>query len=76
MKYNRNNNYNRNNYGNRNDQVGPYVPPTNREYSSSKSCGNMSCIEDMTQMIIGRFDSTDENVKEMWNDIVWYCSKI
>lgn len=31
--------------------------------------GNMSCIEDMIQKMMRRFDATDENVKEMWNDL-------
>ncbi|WMV32865.1 hypothetical protein MTR67_026250 [Solanum verrucosum] len=58
----RDNNHNRNTYDNRNDQVGPYVPPQNRE-----SGGNMARIEDMIQKMIIRFDATDENLNEMRN---------
>uniref|UniRef100_M1DLX3 Integrase core domain containing protein n=1 Tax=Solanum tuberosum TaxID=4113 RepID=M1DLX3_SOLTU len=67
--FNYDNNYKRNNYGNRNDRVGPYVPPQNREYGIREAGGNMAHIEDMMHMMMRRFDATDENVKEMRNDL-------
>lgn len=36
----------------------------------------MSCIHDMMQKIMRRFDVIDENVKEMQNDFYMYWSKI
>ncbi|KAH0767894.1 hypothetical protein KY285_003765 [Solanum tuberosum] len=74
--YNRDNNYNRNNYGNRNDWVGPYVPPQNREFGTREVGGNMSCIEDMMQKMMRRFDATDENVKDMRNDLSGIGQKV
>uniref|UniRef100_M1DNH6 Integrase core domain containing protein n=1 Tax=Solanum tuberosum TaxID=4113 RepID=M1DNH6_SOLTU len=67
--YNRDNNYNWNNNGNKNDWVGPYVPLQNRESGNREAGGNMSRIEDMMQKMMKRFDVTDENVKEMRNDL-------
>ncbi|KAK4706614.1 hypothetical protein R3W88_033826 [Solanum pinnatisectum] len=66
--YNRDNNYNRNNYGNKNERVEPYVPLADREFGNKKAGGSMSRIEDMMQKMMKRFDTTDENVKEMQND--------
>uniref|UniRef100_M1DQA2 Integrase core domain containing protein n=1 Tax=Solanum tuberosum TaxID=4113 RepID=M1DQA2_SOLTU len=63
--YNDDNNYNRNNYGNRNGRAGPYVPPQNWESGNREARGSMSRIEDMIQKMMKRFDSNDENVKEM-----------
>ncbi|KAH0737555.1 hypothetical protein KY290_036260 [Solanum tuberosum] len=62
--YNRDNNYNRNNYGNMNNKADPYVLHGNRE-----SGNNMSRIQDMMQKMMKRFDATDENVKEMRNNL-------
>ncbi|KAK4724087.1 hypothetical protein R3W88_026866 [Solanum pinnatisectum] len=67
--YNRDNNYNRNNYDNRNDRVGPYVPPQNWESGNREVGGNMSRIEDMMQKMMKRFDSTNENLREMRNEL-------
>ncbi|KAH0634861.1 hypothetical protein KY284_037647 [Solanum tuberosum] len=67
--FNRDNNYNRNNYDNKNDRVGPYVPPQNQESGTKEAGGNMVHIEDMMQKMMRRFDATDENVKEMRNDL-------
>uniref|UniRef100_M1DL13 Integrase core domain containing protein n=1 Tax=Solanum tuberosum TaxID=4113 RepID=M1DL13_SOLTU len=74
-KYNRDNNYNRNNYGNRNDRVGPYVPPQNRD-SAPREVGGMSHIEDMIQKMMRKFDATDENVKDMRNDLSGIGQKV
>ncbi|XP_049394506.1 uncharacterized protein LOC125858735 [Solanum stenotomum] len=74
--YNRDNNYNRNNYGNKNDRAGPYVPPQNRDSAPTKAGGNMSCIEDMMQKIMRRFDATNENVKEMRNELSEISQKV
>ncbi|XP_049364329.1 uncharacterized protein LOC125829104 [Solanum verrucosum] len=69
--YNCDKNYNRNNYGNKNDKVGPYVPSGNREVGRS-----MTRIEDMMQKMMKRFDSTDENVKEIRNDLFGIGQKV
>ena len=74
--FNRDNNYNRNNYGNRNDRVGPYVRPQNRESGARETGGNMARIEDMMQKMMRRFDATDENVKEMRNDLSGIGQKV
>lgn len=63
--YNRDNKYNQKNYETKNDWVGPYVPLQNRESSPKEVRGNISCIQDMTQKMMRRFDVTYENVKEM-----------
>uniref|UniRef100_M1D8F6 Integrase core domain containing protein n=1 Tax=Solanum tuberosum TaxID=4113 RepID=M1D8F6_SOLTU len=65
------NNYNQNGYGNRNENSGPYVPPGNREAGSS-----MTSIEDMMQKIMKRFDATDDNMKEMCNDLSGIGQKV
>uniref|UniRef100_M1DZZ3 Integrase core domain containing protein n=1 Tax=Solanum tuberosum TaxID=4113 RepID=M1DZZ3_SOLTU len=67
--FNHDNNYNRNNYGNINDRVGPYFSPQNRKFGPREVGSNMSHIEDMMQKMMRRFDATDENVKEMRNDL-------
>ncbi|XP_049375522.1 uncharacterized protein LOC125840599 [Solanum verrucosum] len=76
MNYNRDNNYNRNNYGNMIYLVGPYVPPSNRECSNREAGSSMSRIEDMMQKMIKRFYATNENVKEMRNDLSGIGQKI
>uniref|UniRef100_M1E168 Integrase core domain containing protein n=1 Tax=Solanum tuberosum TaxID=4113 RepID=M1E168_SOLTU len=63
--YNRANNYNWNNYGNINERVRPYVPPENRESGNREDGGSMSRIEEMMQKMLKKFDTTDQNVKEM-----------
>uniref|UniRef100_M1DQ98 Integrase core domain containing protein n=1 Tax=Solanum tuberosum TaxID=4113 RepID=M1DQ98_SOLTU len=74
--FNRDNNYNRNNYGNRNDRVGPYIPSQNRESGPREAGTNMSRIEDMMQKMMKKFDATDENVKEMRNDLSGIGQKV
>uniref|UniRef100_M1E109 Integrase core domain containing protein n=1 Tax=Solanum tuberosum TaxID=4113 RepID=M1E109_SOLTU len=74
--FNHNNNYNRNNYSNRNNRVGPYVPPQNRESATREAGGNMACIEYMMQKMMRRFDATDENVKEIRNDLSGIGQKV
>ncbi|KAK4724150.1 hypothetical protein R3W88_026929 [Solanum pinnatisectum] len=69
--HNHDNNYNQNNYGNKNDKVGPYVPSSNREGGNS-----MSHIEDMMQKMMKRSDATNENVKEMQNDLFGIGQKV
>ncbi|XP_049373432.1 uncharacterized protein LOC125838412 [Solanum verrucosum] len=69
--YNLDNNYNWNNYGNMNEKVGSYIPPVNREASTS-----MTPIEDMMQKMIKRFDATNENVKEMCIDLSGINQKV
>uniref|UniRef100_M1DWH1 Integrase core domain containing protein n=1 Tax=Solanum tuberosum TaxID=4113 RepID=M1DWH1_SOLTU len=73
---NHDNNYNRNNYGNRNDRVGPYAPPQNQESSTREAGGNMARIEDMMHKKMRMFDATDENVKEMRNDLYGIGQKL
>ncbi|XP_015160938.1 uncharacterized protein [Solanum tuberosum] len=63
--YNRDNNYNWNNYGNGNEKVRPYVPPRNRESGNREAMGSMSYVEEMMQKMLKKFDTTDQNVKEM-----------
>ncbi|KAH0678939.1 hypothetical protein KY284_020024 [Solanum tuberosum] len=74
--FNRDNNYNRNSYGNKKDRVGPYVPPQNRESGTREAGGSMARIEDMMQKMMRRFDATDENVKEMRNDLSGIGQKV
>uniref|UniRef100_M1DCC5 Integrase core domain containing protein n=1 Tax=Solanum tuberosum TaxID=4113 RepID=M1DCC5_SOLTU len=74
--FNRDNNYNRNNYGNINDRVGPYVPPQNRESGTKEAVGNMAHIKDMMQNMMRWFDATNENVKEMRNDLSGIGQKV
>ncbi|XP_015169048.1 putative uncharacterized protein DDB_G0271526 [Solanum tuberosum] len=73
---NRDNNYNRNNYGNRKDRVELYVPSQNRESGNRKDGGSISRIEDMMEKIMKRFDSTDENVKEMRNELSGFSQNV
>ncbi|XP_015162482.1 uncharacterized protein [Solanum tuberosum] len=63
--YNRDNNYNRNNYGNRNERVGPYVPPGNRESGNREAGDSMSRVEEMIEKMLKKFDTTDQNVKDL-----------
>ncbi|XP_049357604.1 uncharacterized protein LOC125822257 [Solanum verrucosum] len=74
--YNRDNNYNQNNYGNKNNRVRPYVPPQNWDFAPRKAGGTMSRIENMMQKMMRRFDATDENVKEMRNDLFGIGQKV
>ncbi|KAH0725438.1 hypothetical protein KY284_001303 [Solanum tuberosum] len=67
--FNRDNNYDRNNYGNKNDRFRPYVPSQNWESGTREVGGNMVRIEEMMQKMMRRFDATDENVKEVRNDL-------
>uniref|UniRef100_M1D9V1 Integrase core domain containing protein n=1 Tax=Solanum tuberosum TaxID=4113 RepID=M1D9V1_SOLTU len=67
--FNRDNNYNRKNYGNKNDRVGPYVPLKIRNLVLRKLEAIWRVLKVMTQKIMRRFDATDENVKEMRNDL-------
>ncbi|XP_049360697.1 uncharacterized protein LOC125825395 [Solanum verrucosum] len=76
MSYYHDNDYNRNNYGNKNKRVRPYVPPGNREFGNTEDGGSMSHIKDMMQKMIKRFDATDENVKEMQNDLSGISQKV
>lgn len=42
-----------------------YVPPQNRESSSSEGGGTMSGIEDKMQKRLKRLDTTNNNLKDM-----------
>ena len=68
-------NYNRN-YGNKNDRSGPYVPAQNREFGNNEVGGSMSRIYDMMQKMMKRFYLTDENVKEIRNDLFGIDQKV
>ncbi|XP_049378266.1 uncharacterized protein LOC125843073 [Solanum stenotomum] len=65
-----------NNYVNRNDRAGLYVPSQNRDSAPREAGGNMSRIEDMMLKMMRRFDATDENVKEMRNDLSCIGQKV
>ena len=67
--YNRDNNFNRGNYGNRNDRNVPYVPPQNREVTPRDVRDSMARVEDMLHKMMRRFDASDENTKELRNDL-------
>ncbi|XP_049414624.1 uncharacterized protein LOC125877341 [Solanum stenotomum] len=69
--FNRDNNYNQNNYGSMNEKVRPYIPLGNSEAATS-----MTRIEDMMQKKMKRFDTTDENVKELHNDLFDIVQKV
>ena len=70
------NNYNWNNYVNKNDWSGPYVSAQNREFGNNEVGGSMSRIYDMMQKMMKRFDLTDENVKEIRNDLFGIDQKV
>ena len=74
--YNRNTNFNRGNYGNRNDSNGPYVPSQNREVTLRDGGGSMARVEDMLHKIMRRFDASDENNKELRNDLAGIGQKV
>ncbi|XP_049394624.1 uncharacterized protein LOC125858885 [Solanum stenotomum] len=59
-----------------NERVGPYVPPSNREFGNREGGTSMTRIKDMMQKTMKRFDATNENVKEMRNDLSGIGQKV
>ena len=74
--YNRDNNFNRGNYDNRNDRNVPYVPSQNREVTPKDGGDSMAWVEDMLHKIMRRFDASEENNKELRNDLAGIGQKV
>ena len=49
--------------------MGPYVPPQNREVTPRDGGDSVARVEDMLHKMMRRFDASDENTKELRNDL-------
>lgn len=64
------------NYSNSNESSGPYIPPQNKDVAPGDGGRSIERVEDMLHKMLRRFDTSDEQTREMRGNLANISQKV